>query len=124
MLFDEVGSKHVNGQRDCPTFARLQRAYADDPPSQFFATIILDGDDNGVFPCRRALFGVSKSPLDAQRRVRRLLALFDNRFRVEAKMVMARRADARAFENRRLAVRTRPRPARSRNAACVHELSR
>src|SRR4029453_17566552 len=64
--------------------------------------------------------GMLEPALDAQRRERRLRAALDARLRVEAQVMLASRADARAFENRRLAVRANARLARKHDAAGVH----
>src|SRR5690606_6995765 len=100
---------------------RLQGAHAYDTPLDLFAPIVADRDDDRVLAGGWGVLRVLEHALDAQRREGRLLTSLGDRFRIEPRVMLAGRTEASTFEDRRLAVRARARPARK--SACVHAVA-
>src|SRR5690606_20909961 len=111
--------EHIDGDCHVAPFVGLKGAHADDLARVFLAAIVANRNDDGVFPWGIG-FRVPEVALDSQCGECRLCASFGDRLRVEAQVVLALRAHARAFENRRLAVRARACPA-DRTPTGAHE---
>src|SRR4051794_26408413 len=90
-------------QRKRALLAGPHRADADDLAIDLFVAIIADRQHHGVFP-RFAIRRMTHGAFDAQRRRRLRRAL--GHLRIEPEVVLARGTDRRAFEDRRLAMRT------------------
>ena len=124
-LFLASGRRHlcrhgIHREAEGALLGPLQRPNAHDLPGDLFAAIVADRDDDEVLP-RLLDRRVAYDTLDAQSRLGGHLAL--RRFGVEAQVMQAAWADAQAFENRRLAVRTNARLARNHRArGDVHAL--
>src|SRR5581483_9675692 len=105
--------KHFDGQSKGALLRCLQRTDVHHLARHFLAAVVADGDDDEVLE-GLVERGMADHPFHTQRRGGCHLTL--RRFRVEAQVVHAARADAEAFENRRLAVRTGARLARGHRA--------
>src|SRR6478609_1135724 len=116
-------AEHFDRQRKRARFARTHRADADDLAIDLLVAIVADREHHRVLP----RFAVGRMPdraFDAKRRRRFERAL--GHVRIEADVVLALRTDVRAFEDRRLAVRTGPCRAGGTGALrprtrCAHE---
>src|SRR5512146_290683 len=110
--------EHLDVERKRPLVSRVERADTDDMPGELLTLLVLHGDEDRVLP-RLTVVGVLDRALDFERRKSR-----DRACRgpgVESKILLARRTDARAFEDPRPAMRARPRRARRRLPNGAHE---
>src|SRR5882672_12051282 len=98
-----VHLEEFNAEGEGALFLRAQRADADHFAGDFLALLIADRHDHRVLRQGR-IRRLTNEPVDTQRHRVRPRALL--RSLVEAEVVLAGRADGRAFEDRRLAVRT------------------
>src|SRR5690606_32274380 len=112
--------EHIHCDGHVAAFVCLQRADPDDLARDFLAAIVANRYDDGILPSRIGL-GLAKIALDAQRGEGRLRTPLSDRLGVEAQVVLALRAHTCAFEDRRLAVWARARPADRRAPTGAHE---
>jgi hypothetical protein len=97
--------------------AGLQRADTDHLTRDLLALLVGDRNDHAILALLAAP-GMMNGPLDAHRRNRLSLRLRVDG--VESQVMLAPRADVRALQDRRLAVRTYPRPAEGALASDSH----
>jgi hypothetical protein len=100
-------------------FTGLQRADADDLTRNLLALLVGDRNDHAILALLVAP-GVMYGPLDAHRGNRLSLRLGVGVGGVEAQVMLAARANVRALQNRRLAMRTYPGPAEAALASDGH----
>src|SRR5690606_1588063 len=114
-----AGTQRIEGARradldrkvEGPLLVSPERTDADEVTGHFLALLVGDGDQHRVLPGVGAV-GVPNLPLHHQGRGGGLGALDGCELGIEAQVMPARRAHARALENRGPAVRTGPRGSR------------
>src|SRR5687768_11333741 len=112
--------EYVDGKRHGAALTGIERADTDYLPRDFLASIVADRDHDRVFP-RVGARWIAKRAFDPQCGESRLGPTISACIAVEPQMMVAARADARAFQDGCLAMRAGPGFAGRRDSA-VHGL--
>ena len=110
--------EHFHREREVASFARMERADADDLARDFLAFVVAYGHEDGVFP-RLTVVGVPQEAVELERGKTRRGAR--GGARLEAKMLLTSRTTRRALENYCAAVGAESRRPRCRRSNTGHD---